>query len=315
MSNASSRLGKILRIASLLGVALAVSYLGYGVHRAVDTAAPLAAELDALAGQVEATRDALAPLVDATPVALENLAAIQERVPDLLRELESYRALVPEALDEVAAIRNQVPVVLESVAEMQERIDALRSDLPRVLKLSEEAIETVRATDIAIRKGVDLVPEVLAESQALREAIPPSLDRLDGLVDGASKMSKQAGRGVWRGFVRGVLSTPIDLLRDAEEVLLRRVVYDGDATPDDFQYINEVAAKLLKEEGETERSWVNPNTGNGGRVKVLASFERDGLNCRRLDVTLRPKDGEPEDFGKDVCREGRGEWEVVETRP
>ena len=113
--------------------------------------------------------------------------------------------------------------------------------------------------------------------------------------------------------MRGVLSTPLDLLRDAEQALLSREVYDGKASNDDFEYINEITAALLAGDGEKERSWVNPETGNGGRVQILGSFEREGLECRRLDVTLRPRDGEPEDFSKDVCRNPKGTWEVVES--
>jgi hypothetical protein len=312
MSNTFFRLRETLRIASLLGLVVAVTYLGYGVHRAVDTAELLMAEVDQLAAQVEATRDSLEPLIAAMPAALENLSAVQERVPDLLRELASYRELAPQVLAEVAAIRDQVPAVLATVAQTQEQIDSLRSDLPRVLAVAKDAIETLRATDDAIQEGIGLIPDVLAESRAVRESIPPSLDRIDGLLDGASKASQQAGRRAWRGFVHGVLSTPIDLLRDAEEALLSRVVYEGDASHDDFEYINEVAAALLAAEGEIEKSWVNPKTGNGGQVRILAEFEREGLKCRRLDITLRPKSGEPEDFGKDVCRDARGDWDVVE---
>ena len=152
-----------------------------------------------------------------------------------------------------------------------------------------------------------------AESEALRDTIPPSLDRLDALLDGASKASKSAGRGVWRGFIRGVISTPIDLLRDAEEALLRSVVFDGNASSEDFDSLNEVAAELLASKGETKRNWVNPSTGNGGSIELVGGFERDGRECRRLEVVLRPKEGVPEEVGKIVCLDGRGVWEVVES--
>lgn len=313
MPNSSARTGSLLQFVAILGLALAVVYLGYGLHRAVDAVEPVALQVEALTVQVEATRQTLEPMVEATPAALETFERAQGRIPEILAELQQYRAVVPEILEEVVAIREQVPDALAAVAGLQERADVLQQELPRILNLSEEAVATVRATDASLRQGLELVPEILAESRAVRDTIPPSLDRLDALLVGASTASKSAGRGVWRGFVRGVLSTPLDLLRDAEEALLRRVVYDGNASADDFDAINEVAAELLEETGETERSWVNPNTGNGGSVELHDRFERAGRECRRLDIVLRPKGGEAEEFGKDVCRDAKGNWEVIGT--
>ena len=302
MSVAAPRLGEILRIASLVTLALALAYFGYGLHRAVDTLRPVAGEIASITAQIEATRQTLEPLIEATPVALDQVERVQERVPEILAELERYRVLVPEVLAEI-----------EAVTAIEDRVAALQADLPRILSVSEEAISTARDANTSIQQGVALVPEILSESEALRNTIPPSLDRLDTLLEGASKASKSAGRGVWRGFIRGVISTPIDLLRDAEETLLRSVVFDGKASSEDFESLNEVADELLSTQGETQRNFVNPSTGNGGSIELVDRFERDRRECRRLRIVLQPREGVPEEFGKTVCLDERGGWEVVES--
>ncbi len=311
MPNGSSRILDTLRVAALLAVALAALYLGHSLHRATDTIGLLIEEVVHIRVQFDATSEWLQPVIVALPPALENLTAIREQVPDLLRELAGYRALVPAALAEVAAIRAEVPKVLATVEQIQQRVDALRADLPRVLELSEQAIETVRTTDAAVEKTLALIPGVLAEIQAIRKTLPPSLDRLDNILVDASQASQNAGRGMWRGLVRGMLSTPTDLLRDAEESLLSRFVYRDSASHEDFEYINETAAAVLDDEKHEAKSWVNPKNGNGGRVQILREFERDGVKCCRLDVTLEPKDGKSENFGKDVCLDTNGEWELL----
>jgi ABC-type transporter Mla subunit MlaD len=313
MSVAAPRLGEILRIASLLALALALAYSGYGLHRAVDGLRPVAGEIASISAQIEATRQTLEPLIEATPAALDQVERVQERVPEILAELERYRVLVPEVLAEIEAVRAQVPTALASVTAIEDRVAALQADLPRILSVSEEAISTARDANTSIQQGIALVPEILSESEALRDTIPPSLDRLDSLLEGASKASKSAGRGVWRGFIRGVISTPIDLLRDAEETLLRSVVFDGKASSEDFDSLNEVADELLSTQGETQRNFVNPSTGNGGSIELVDRFERDGRKCRRLRIVLQPKEGVPEEFGKTVCLDDRGSWEVVES--
>ena len=313
MSVAAPRLGEILRIASILALALSLAYFGYGLHRAVDVLRPVAGEIASITEQIEATRQTLEPLVEATPAALDQVERVEGRVPEILAELERYRVLVPEVLAEIEAVRAQVPTALASITAIEDRVAALQADLPRILSVSEEAISTARDANTSIQQGVALIPEILSESEALRNTIPPSLDRLDTLLEGASKASKSAGRGVWRGFIRGVISTPIDLLRDAEEALLRSVVFDGKASSADFESLNEVADELLSTQGETQRNFVNPSTGNGGSIELVGHFERDGRECRRLRIVLQPKEGVPEEFGKTVCLDDRGGWEVVES--
>ena len=313
MPNGTMRLRDTILVAALLAVAAAVFYLGSTIDKATDVLGPLTDEMAQIGDDFDATSALVQPAIDALPAAFQNLSAIREQVPDLLRELALYRALVPEALAEIAAIRDEVPKILAAAEQAQQRVDALHSDLPRLLALSEQAIDTAKDTNGAIQQALTLVPALLTESQAIRAALPTTLDRMDGIVGGASKVSQKAGRGMWRGIVRGVLSTPMDLLRDAEERLLSKLVYRGKASHVDFEYINETAAAVLADEDHHEKSWVNPKNGNGGRVRLLRQFARDGVQCSRLDITLEPKDGEPEDFGRDVCQDSKGNWELLDS--
>ena len=139
------------------------------------------------------------------------------------------------------------------------------------------------------------------------------MDRTDGIVDGASKISEKAGRRMWRGLVRGLLSKPIDLLHDAEEGLLSRLVYRGNASHLDFEHINETAAAALADENHHEKTWVNPKNGNTGRGRVLRQFDHGGVKCSRLDITLEPKYGEPDNLGKDLCRDSKGNWDLLDS--
>ena len=313
MSNRIFRLRDTMFIAALLAVAAAVFYLGSAIYRATEVLGPLTDEVAQIGEGLDAASARVQPAIDALPAVIQNFGAIREQVPDLLRELKGYRVLAPKALAEVAAIRDEVPKVLAAAEQTQQRVDALHSDLPRILALFERAIDTVSTTDVAIQQGLTLVPQVLAESQAIRAALPTALDRADGIVDGASKVSKKAGRGMWRGLVRGLLSTPIDLLHDAEEGLLSRLVYRGNASHLDFEYINETAAAVLADENHHEKTWVNPKNGNGGRVRVLRQFDHGGVKCSRLDITLKPKDGEPDNLGKDLCQDSKGNWELLDS--
>ena len=85
MPNGPSGLRDTLLISALLAVAASAVYLGHAIHRAAKVADPLTDEMAQIGEEFDATSGRLQPAIDAIPGALENLSAIREQVPSLLR--------------------------------------------------------------------------------------------------------------------------------------------------------------------------------------------------------------------------------------
>lgn len=88
-----------------------------------------------------------------------------------------------------------------------------------------------------------------------------------------------------------------------------------DLTEADVEILSAAAAGLYKQEpppvGKKVR-WLNPGSGNGGAIKLVRAFERDGMPCRRLiHVILTRKSEDPHRFQVDRCRVADGTWKLL----
>jgi surface antigen len=59
-------------------------------------------------------------------------------------------------------------------------------------------------------------------------------------------------------------------------------------------------------------SWSNPDSGNAGTAKLLETFERDGLPCRRIEHVVNiAQDAVPKRVVLATCRVPDGRWLLV----
>ncbi len=86
-----------------------------------------------------------------------------------------------------------------------------------------------------------------------------------------------------------------------------------DLTAEDLSLI-ETSANRLYEAGEIGalETWSNAQSGNSGSMRLLATFERDGLPCRRIEHVIKvKKDATPKRLVLATCRTGDGVWKLV----
>jgi surface antigen len=74
------------------------------------------------------------------------------------------------------------------------------------------------------------------------------------------------------------------------------------------------AADRVYDAGEigASEAWSNPASGNSGAARLLETFERDGLPCRRIEhvVNIR-RDAVPKRLVLATCRTADGRWLLV----
>ena len=84
---------------------------------------------------------------------------------------------------------------------------------------------------------------------------------------------------------------------------------------EDLDLLGAAAEKLYLDEsvpvGTVER-WSNPASGNAGTVKLLGTFEHQGLPCRRLqhDITVKNV-ADPFRMTADRCKTADGAWKAL----
>jgi surface antigen len=99
-----------------------------------------------------------------------------------------------------------------------------------------------------------------------------------------------------------------------EPIISPSIAWPG-LSPDDLERMNAAAARLYEGRsiGTIER-WRNPDSKDAGEVKLLRSFQSNGMECRRIDYTIRFEEhrDRPNHYQLTWCRVPDGTWKIVE---
>lgn len=167
-------------------LAASIFYLGYTIYHFTST---------------------VTTVVDKYPQMLSDISATAQtlKVDDWLVVANKFADVTPDALKTAQDINQTV----EKVNTTVNKVNTTVGDVNKTAADINKNIPKVLAEVKAVR--TDTLPGVLAESAQLRAAVPPMLAKIDTLMDKSEQLSKQAAQGA----VKGVILSPIDLLRDA----------------------------------------------------------------------------------------------------
>lgn len=218
------------RIAITIQALLATSifYLGYTIYvftntvsTVVDSYPQLISEINQTAAQLKLEQWLqVAQDIEADVPEIIKLAEnINKSVDGLERTVSSVDQKIPLILDEVAILRtNTVPTILQ-------RVDTVTN---QTIPHSLSELEVYRSEVIPIiereSKGyrTETIPAVLRESKQLRQEIPPIVAKMDDIVEKSADLSKEMAEGA----VKGVIMSPIQIIRDAGSEIRSKVTIE-----------------------------------------------------------------------------------------
>jgi surface antigen len=82
---------------------------------------------------------------------------------------------------------------------------------------------------------------------------------------------------------------------------------------EDFAMSNQAVAGLY-EAGKigVAQTWSNPKSGNSGSVRILDTFEYQGLPCRTVEHTVKiRRQADPKQIVLKTCRDKDGAWKLI----
>lgn len=238
------------------------------------------------------------------PQMLTQVDGTLQKVGPALHDIDAIRQLIPPILDEVKATRELVPLVVAEVA-------AVRQALPPLVAQSASALNNASG---AVRAVEPHIPGVVAEVRKTREALPAIVSQADRVVERASQLGQQAGKGAVQGVIGGIISAPFRLISEAGKGLADALGVAGrtDFTADDERLVAD-ATRVVIEAGEVggRRSWSNPVTGARGSATLLSRAEREGRACVTVRYQVRLRSGAVPDRDVELCQQPDGSWAVA----
>ncbi|MGY5613021.1 hypothetical protein [Vibrio brasiliensis] len=209
-----------VKIGSAIQLILAISifYLGYSIHamttkitHVVDTYPKILEDVKGLSESLQVAEW------------LEMADTLESLMPSVIKSVDGVTAAVIETNKTAASVDQKIPSILEELSQYRQNVvpplvaeaERYRTDvLPKVLIESKGYRQTT-------------VPQLVNESKALRKDIPPILVKADALAvktDQIMDKSQEIAKQATQGAVKGVILSPIDLIREAGNEIKGRVV-------------------------------------------------------------------------------------------
>lgn len=115
-----------------------------------------------------------------------------------------YSELAPQAMQMTEDVN-------KTIADVNQTIASFDTKLPEILS----EVHGVRT---------ETIPAVISESASLREVLPPMLNQVDAIVDKSEEITSHATQGA----VKGVILSPIQLLKDAGSGIKSTVIEEDE---------------------------------------------------------------------------------------
>lgn len=208
------------KIGSIIQLLLAVSifYLGYAIYA-------MTAKIDKVVESYPQVLQDVQVLSETLHVDqwLEVAETLEGLVPRVIKSVEDVTAAVNDTNKTAASIDQKIPAIVKEASQYRQHVIAPIVDEAKYYR--RDVLPKVLLESQGYRQQT--IPQLISESQALRQDIPPILTKADALaikteqiMDKSQEIAKQATQGA----VKGVILSPIDLIREAGNEIKGRVV-------------------------------------------------------------------------------------------
>ncbi|USD42239.1 hypothetical protein J4N42_05815 [Vibrio sp. SCSIO 43135] len=206
-------------------LALSIFYLGYTIHgmtskvgEVIDTYPKILEDVSTLSKHLQIEEW------------LEVADTLEDLLPDIIRSVEEVTVAVSDTNKTAASIDAKIPMIVGEVTQYREVL------VPAVLAEAQQYRVDVIPPVLVESKGYrnETIPLVVKESEALRQDIPPILLKADEVAlkaDQIVEKSQDIAQQATQGAVKGVILSPLDLIRDAGNELKGRVTPAEGAEP------------------------------------------------------------------------------------
>jgi len=191
-------------------LALSIFYLGYAIHDMTSKVVKIAETYPHVIEDINTLSD---NLHISEWLAVAN--TLKQHVPNAIKTIEDVTVAVNETNRTAASIDAKIPTIVNEASLYRQSI------IPSVIEETKQYRTNVIPKILLESEGYrkETVPMVVKESKALRQEIPPILVKADQIVEKSQDIAQQATQGA----VKGVIMSPIDLIRDAGNELKGKV--------------------------------------------------------------------------------------------
>jgi surface antigen len=228
------------------------------------------------------------------PELLAQVGKTSEKLAPIVKETAKIRQAIPSILDQVEATRKEIPAILSSIDNVSEAAQAITKEVGEVRVI---------------------MPDILAELRKTREALPGIIEQADQVASKAQTVARESGKKAAGGVIEGIVTSPFTIARDLGRSITSslRLKDTKGLAREDFELIRANVLVILEDEeiGSTT-TWENPEEKNRGTATLIRQFEKDGMSCKEIHLTIWAGNQKKHDGRHIMCQQKDGTW--IETK-
>jgi surface antigen len=230
----------------------------------------------------------------AAPQLLDRVGKTSDKLAPIVKETAKIRQAIPPILDQVEATRKEIPAILSSVDNVSEAANAITKEVGEVRVI---------------------MPDILAELRKTREELPGIIEQADQVASKAHSVARESGKKAAGGVIEGIVVSPFTLAADLGRSMTSslRLKDTKGLKREDFELIRANVLVILEDEeiGSTT-TWENPEEKNRGSATLIRRFEKNGMACKEIQLTIWTQDKKKHDDRHTMCQQKDGTW--IETK-
>lgn len=206
-------------------LAASIFYLGFTIYSFTTTVSNVVDSYPNMLNEIDKTSQKLE-----IEQWLELANKFELLVPQILVTVEDMRGTIDKVNQTVVSVDQKLPLVLEevqiirseTVPEVIQVMNAVNQQtVPNTLaELKQYRIDVIPVVTTESKNyRTTTIPDMLKESAKLRNELPILITKMDTIVDKSKELSQQAAEGA----VKGVLLSPIQLIKDAGNEIRSKV--------------------------------------------------------------------------------------------
>ncbi|MBD1575529.1 hypothetical protein HC723_03535 [Vibrio sp. S11_S32] len=192
-----ARLGMVIQTI----LAASIFYLGYTIYSFTST---------------------ITSVVETSPQVLSDINATADKlqIDQWLQVARTFENLTPRALTVAEKMQGTASDINKTVGDVNKTVASVNRKIPGIVKEVHgvnKQIPNIFSEVKAIR--TQTVPALVKETSSIRKELPPMLVQVNQILDKSGELSEQAAQGA----VKGVILSPINLIKDAGEGIKSKV--------------------------------------------------------------------------------------------
>ena len=311
-----SRMTQSFAISSL---AAAIAYFSYSLVQIKEDIPMIIEAVDSMNAKGDTLATNIPLLLDKLEQGKVSIDGLSTSISEARKTAENFEAIGLGLNYELTQYRNNtIPDIKASVDNFTMSHTNMNTTLGDINTQVPTILSTVNTFDATLNRGITAmynvqpsVDNLTDEMTKVRNEFPVMVEDAKEVVDAANRVGSKTSEGVVDGIIKGVITSPITVLKGAGESLTELLGLDRRLSESEQRDIwKSIEMSVISSD---TIHWESDRSKNSATISPGKAYERYDRDCRLVNLTLKFANEETSTQSHEICKVN-GQWMRITKR-